>query len=427
MRAVAYPRTATIMLRRNCTCLESLKMPHRLLTWPALILCAANLMIMVGGMLIAIWIRLRIAIGSPLGAEYQAQPWSLYALLTLSTLAAYAVALSIPSHTRLGHWLAPWRQFRILLLALFMATSTILLLLPDISQLQMIYFVPATLLIGVAVVVVPGRLRASAYIESSTPQNLREIYQNRQLLLLWLRYRIEARYSQTLLGILWIVLLPLSMSFVMTFAFTQLLGRAQGIGVPFVVFLLSGQIMFGVFNHVVSNSKNEILSMVGLVKQVYFPREILIMLVLGEALVDFFFTFLVLLGINLLMGVPPTLYLLLLPLPLLLMTILSLGVGFIVSWLSMIVRDMQPLIAVILQLLFYVTVLFSAQSVDPRYEFLMSINPVSAIVEAFRDITIYGRAPDPVRLYLPIVLSVVLLYMGYVFFKVNEDRFVDYA
>ncbi len=402
-------------------------MSHHLPAASAFVLCAANFSIMVGGMLVAVWIRLRIGIGNPLGAEYQAQPAALYGLLALAALGAYGVALALPPQSRAGRWLAPWRQFRILVLATALATAAIVLLLPDVSQLQMAYFVVVTLVLGVVVVVIPGRLRASAYITSSTPQNLREIHQNRYLLWLWLRYRIQARYSQTFLGILWIVLLPLSMSLVMAFAFTQLLGRADNLGVPFVAFLLSGQVMFGLFSHVVNNSKGEILRMLGLVKQVYFPRELLIILIVGEALVDFAFMFLALLAVNLVVGIVPTAYLLLLPVPLMLMTVLALGAGFAVSWLSMVVRDMQQLISIGMQVLFYITVLFSARNVDPRYEFLMSINPVSAVVEAFRDITIYGRAPDPVRLYLPVVVSLALLYVGYVYFKVNEDRFVDYA
>lgn len=390
-------------------------------------LAAANFAIMCGGMLIAVWLRLQIGIGNLLGAEYRAQSPLLYLLLALGAVCAYGLAALLPPESRIGRWLAPWRQFRILMTGTLLAAGAVAVLLPDISKLQLVYFVAATFAVGVAVVVLPTRLRASAYQDSDISGDLHNIYQHRQLISIWLRYRIQSRYSQTFLGILWIVLLPLSMSLVLTFAFTQLLGRVGDLSVPFVSFLLSGQVMFGVFSQVVNNSKNEVLSMMGVIKQVYFPREIIILLTVGEALVDFTFMLVVLVGINLLLGIPPTWYYLLLPLPLLLMVVLSLGVGLAVSWLSMIVRDMQQLIGVVLQLLFYMTVLFSADNVDPRYAFLMSINPVSAIVETFRDLTIYARMPDIVRLYLPIVLSLVILYLGYVFFKVNEDRFADYA
>lgn len=392
--------------------------------WPLILM---NYAILVGGMLIAVWLRLRIHIGNPLGPAYRAQNPPLYILLAASILLAYGLILRFPPDSRLGRWLAPWRQFRILIVALLLSTALVLVLLPDISQLQMIYYVIGVILIGGIVVVLPARMRASAYIRSTTLQDLRDIYTQRYLVAIWLRYTIQSRYNQTILGILWIVLLPLSMSFVMAFAFTQLLGRSQNLGVPFVVFLLSGQIMFGIFSHVVMNSKNGILGTMGIIKQVYFPREVIIILIVGEALVDFIFTFIAFLIIAPLFGVWPNIYYLLLPIPIALMVCLSLGVGLIVSWLSMVIRDMQQLVGVLMQLLFYVTVLFSSQQVDPRYEFLMSVNPVSALVEAFRDITLYQRAPDPVRLYLPMVIALVVLYFGYVLFKVNEDRFVDYA
>ena len=57
----------------------------------------------------------------------------------------------------------------------------------------------------------------------------------------------------------------------------------------------------------------------------------------------------------------------------------------------------------------------------------MALNPLASIVAAFRDILLYGRSPDWISLYLPGVLSIVFLYLGYIVFKVNEDRFVDMA
>ena len=393
----------------------------------AMPLLGLNFAILTGGMLVAVWIRLRIRIGQPLGPEYEAHNLLLYGLLGAAVLLAYGLARLLPVNSRIGRWLAPWRQFRLLLVALVISGGLVVVLLPEISQLQMVYYVLLTVVLGGVVVVVPARLRASAYVQSTAWQDMVEIYHQRHLVSIWLRYTIQSRYSQTILGILWIVLLPLSMSFVLAFAFTQLLGRSQNIGVPFVAFLLSGQIMFGIFNHVVTNSRNAILGAMGIIKQVYFPREVIILLIAGEAIVDFVFTFVAFIIIALFFGLTPNIHYLLLPIPIALMVCLSMGVGFIVSWLSMIVRDMQQLVGVGMQLLFYVTVLFSSQGVDPRYEFLMSVNPVSALVEAFRDIVLYDRAPDPVRLYLPVVMSLALLYSGYVLFKVNEDRFADYA
>jgi ABC-type polysaccharide/polyol phosphate export permease len=396
--------------------------------WRAVILlCAANFAILTGAMLLAVWARLRLALGQPLGADYAAQPPLLYPLLALAAVVACGVALALPPDTRAGRWLAPWRQFRILALAAGLAVGLIWLLLPAVSGLQMAWFVAAALLLGGAVIVLPGRLRRSAYADMTISHNLRQLYANRDLLFIWLRYRVRSRYSQTVLGVLWIILLPLANALVLAFAFTQLLGRGSGLSVPFIAFLLSGQVLFGVFSHVVNNSKVLMLEMMEIIKQVYFPRELIVLLIVGEALVDFAFTLLAMLVINTALGVPLTPYFLLIPVPLLLMTVLALGVGFIISWLAILVRDLQPLIAVGMQLLFYVTVLFSSENAHPRYEFLMAVNPVSAIVEFFRDLTLYGRMPDPVRLYPPVVIAAVLVYFGYVFFKVNEDRLADYA
>jgi len=221
------------------------------------------------------------------------------------------------------------------------------------------------------------------------------------------------------------VLLPLATSAVLAFAFTQLLGRAGGFSVPLICFILSGQVIFDIFRSSVQKSLTTIMGNIGVIKQVYFPREIIIILNLGETMVDLFFTFIVLMAINALYGIYPNIYYIYLPIPIFLMFALSAGLAFIFSWVSLLIRDMKQLVGVLLQLLYFTVVLYSPERAASEYEFIMAANPLSAIVVAFRDIVLYARPPDLQELFVPIVLSVALLYYGYVFFKVNEDRFVD--
>ncbi len=259
-------------------------------------------------------------------------------------------------------------------------------------------------------------------------QNLRELVNHRHLLFLWLKYRIEARYRQTFLGILWIALLPLSTALVLSFAFTQLLGAGNIMDVPFVAFILSGQVVFSIFQSIVIKSRSSILGSMGLIKQVYFPREILILLLVGEALVDFLFTFTATVVIlTVFYDIPPNPYYILLPIPILIVAVLATGSALLVSWLSIMIYDMQQLIGILTQLLFFATVLYAPGRVSPEVSQIMALNPLASTMVAFRDIVLYGQVPDWRTLLMPCVLAICLLYLGYVIFKVNEDRFVDMA
>lgn len=388
---------------------------------------AINYLILAAGMLVSIQMRLEISLGRELGQDYPLYILEVYLLLLPAGLVAHLIAWFMGMIRPLARVLALGHQFRILLLQVVMTTLLVLALLPELSQLQLLYFTGTSALIGVFVIVFPRRLRSNAYVPVSIGDDMRKLYANRHLLRMWLRYRIQTRYSQTVLGIMWIVLLPLAESLVLAFALSQLLGVRTANGVNFIVFLLSGQVVFRIFEYTVLRGQAGILSTMGLIKQVYFPREIVILLVLGEALVDFVFTFIAMLVINAMFGVWPNIYYVFLPLPIVLMICLAVGTSLIISWLAMIVRDIQQLIGVVMQLLFYATVFYSAERVPERYQFIPLVNPLSAVVESFRDVVIYNRPPDLLALVYPAALSLAVLYTGYIYFKVNEDRLVDFA
>lgn len=388
-----------------------------------------HFLLLMGGMLCAIWLRLEVVFGLELGADYQPWPPLMTVVLFFSALAGYGAAFILSRLPILQDGSSVQRQFRVLMLSAFIASAAILLFLTDVSQLQLVYFTGMTGLIGLAVILLPEHLQ-SVTAQRITPGNsLRELAAYNHLLVIWLTYRIEARYRQTLLGVLWIVLLPLSTALVLAFAFTQLLGVGQIMDVSFVAFLLSGQVIFSIFQSTVMNSHGSILGSIDLIKQIYFPRELMILLITGEALVDFFFMFVAVIGVNAVFyGIPPNIYYLLLPIPVLLMTVLGVGLALILGWVGLVVRDMQQLVAVVMQLLFFVTVLYSPYvGASPAVTRLMALNPFGSVVTAFRDILLYGRMPNWTELYFPGVLAVVLLYLGYVVFKVNEDRMVDMA
>lgn len=278
-------------------------------------------------------------------------------------------------------------------------------------------------IVGVLVIVLPGRFNPSS-TGSDVFAALDRLAENRSLLGLWLRYNIEARYSQTILGILWIVLLPLSTAGVLALAFSQIL--RVGYDVPFVSFFFTALVFWGLFNNSIFNSMQALISRMGLINQVNFPREVIILVVIGEALVDLMFTFIALVIINALNGISPNIQWIYLPSLLLILVMFTLGLMFILSTMAVFVRDVPQLVSVALQLLFYLTpILYPVSAIPESFRFIVLINPIGLVLQAFRDVLIYARPPDPLSLYYPLVAAVVLLYTGYAYFKANEERLAD--
>jgi len=389
------------------------------------VLTLFNFFILVGAWMLAVWIRLFMPFGKELGDEYQ--PWAneILPYLLIATVLALSIATISGMNQATYRWLHPHRQFRVLMIEAGIGTGLIFYGLPDISQLQVIYFFMSAFIIGSATILFPGYLRRHAYHQISIQDNLADLYAKRSLLLLWLRFRIEERYSQTLLGILWIILLPLSTSAVLAFAFGQLIGVSGE--ASWVPFLLSGIAIFTIFQDIVLKAKESITSAGGIIGKVYFPREILVILVFGEIIVDFIFVFITLVVINALHGIFPTWHYILLPIPIIIVAIFSLGFAFLIAWLSLLIRDLQQLMTVFTQFLFYVVVLFSPERVASDYTLLINAIPLTPIISAVRDIILFERTPDMVSLFYPFVVGVTLLYFGYVYFKVNEDRFMDFV
>lgn len=378
---------------------------------------------LIGGMLLAVQVRLQLPIGNTLGEGYIALPLGMFLVVALAVAGVYLLGDATTHLPLAQRWIGKCHPYRRLLVMLIVSLAGLLLLEPDISQLQLAYYMLFCPLVGFFVIALPTR----TYIGqpgNDVISDLARLWKNRFLMIMWLRHNIEARYSQHVLGVLWIVLLPISTAVVLTIAFTQFM-RTQ-LDVPFVSFYLSALVHYSIFSSGLTQSAVVITNKMSLITQVYFPREILPMVTLGEVLVDFVFTFTAMLLMNALSGIFPNIYFIYLPLLLLILASITLGLMLIVSSISVMIRDIPQLVGVGLQLLFFMTpIIYPIQNLPVQYRFLFVINPMAAVIQAFRDIIVYGRPPDFVTLHYPLVFGVTILVFGYALFKAIEDRMAD--
>lgn len=385
-----------------------------------------HFLVLVGAMLLAVQIRLQVGLGNYLPPEYQAQPPMLYILFACVVLLVSALTQSeLALQPRFNVFLGKNHPFRRYLVSWGLSIVAVLLLLPDVSQLQMVYFAVTGIVLGILCIAVPYRIYVG-HPGNSILKPLRLLWERRALLSIWLRFNIESRYSQRVLGILWIILLPVATSLVLAIAFSQFM-QIQ-LDVPFITFYMAALIPYTLFSNGILNSTNAVVGRIGIVAQVYFPREILVLLTLGEGVVDFCFAFGAMLVINATQGVLPNLYFVFLPFLFLILLVMALGLMFLVSSVTVMVRDIPQLLTVVMQLLFFLTPIIYPIDRFPQYlRFLFVINPVAPIIQGFRDIIAYGRPPDPVSLYYSIVFAGVSIVVGYATFKSIESEMADYV
>jgi len=163
-----------------------------------------------------------------------------------------------------------------------------------------------------------------------------------------------------------------------------------------------------------------------IIKKVYFPREILPISVVTSAAVNFLISTIIIISFVLISGLGITKYLLLYPVVLFVQYILSLGLSFIVSSITVYLRDLEHLIGIAIMLLFYATpIVYSLNTIDSGLVNILKLNPMAHIVEAYRAIFYYQTMPDLKMLGIIFAISLVLSIIGYKIFKKLEKRFAE--
>lgn len=260
---------------------------------------------------------------------------------------------------------------------------------------------------------------------------LKEVWRYRDLMWLFVKRDFVAKYKQTILGPLWHVIQPI----LTTLMFLLIFGRVARIstdGIQPILFYLSGITFWNYFAQSLTNTSATFVTNANIFGKVYFPRLVLPISIVISNIVQ--------LGIQLLLltlaigyfhfnGYPfqPSIYLLLIPALVLILAGLGLGLGIVISSLTTKYRDFSVLLTFAIQLGMYATPIAYPLSTisNPKYIFLLKLNPVTALVETFR-FALYGKGTlDWASLGYSTVFMVVVLLFGAVLFNKVEKSFMD--
>jgi len=257
------------------------------------------------------------------------------------------------------------------------------------------------------------------------------ILRNRDLLFQLVKRNIAARYKGSVLGLFWSLAQPLMMLTVYTFVFSVVFKARWGIDnsdskAAFAIIMFCGMAVFNIFSESVIGSCSLITGNPNYVKKVIFPLEILpIAQVAAATILGFIWFGLLLSGAIIFMkGLAWTM--LLLPLVLIPLILLSCGLSFLAASLSVFFRDIQHLIGVIIQILFFMTPIFyPIQAIPEQYRWVMQINPLASIVEQARTVFLYGKMLDWTMYGTGLLVSLAVFQLGLVWFIKTKKGFAD--
>ncbi|TQI71557.1 lipopolysaccharide transport system permease protein [Gramella sp. Hel_I_59] len=263
--------------------------------------------------------------------------------------------------------------------------------------------------------------------------NFKEIWNYRDLLILFVKRNIVTVYKQTILGPLWYFIQPIFTALTFTLVFNNIANIPTGT-VPAFLFNLTGITAWNYFSQCFVGTSNTFRANAGIFGKVYFPRVIMPL----SNVITNLFKFGIQLGILLITylyviwngaDVHPNYNLILLPVYILMMAMLGLGMGMIISAFTTKYRDLTILVGFATSLLVYISAvpypLSEVSNKMPDYAWIVKYNPLTQIIEGFRYMILDTGTFTLVGLIYTFSISVLLFIFGLIIFNRTEKNFID--
>ena len=252
---------------------------------------------------------------------------------------------------------------------------------------------------------------------------IKDIYNYRELVKTSVKKDVGGKYKKSFFGILWSFMNPLLQIVVYALVFQVILKS----NIPnYTVYLCCGLIPWQYFASVVLRGSAVIIDNANVIKKVYFPREILVISLVTSEGVNFLISTSIILAFVLFGGTGISVYALWYFLILILQYIVSIGVALIVSAITVYLRDLQHILGIMIQLLFYATpIVYSMEQVPTNFNWIMKLNPMTYLITGYRDIFYNKMAPNMEGLLRAFIIGVVLCIVGAFLFNKMQKRFAE--
>ena len=251
----------------------------------------------------------------------------------------------------------------------------------------------------------------------------KNLYNYRELLKTSVKKEVRSKYKNSFLGVVWSFLNPLLQIMVYAIIFSLILKNKQE---HYAVFLCAGIIPWTFFSIAINKSAFTIIENGNIIKKVYFPREIIPISVVVAESINFLISTIIILGFVIIGGIGITNYLLFYPIILIAQYLVITAISFVVSSICVYFRDLQHFIGIILQLLFYATpIVYSQESIPFEYQWILKLNPMTYIINAYRDIFYYQKSIEVIPIIMLIFIGIAACFVGYKIFNKLQRGFAE--
>lgn len=252
-----------------------------------------------------------------------------------------------------------------------------------------------------------------------------ELSQSRWLITQLFKRDFLAMYRQTLIGVIWAIIIPLiSLG---TFIILNQSGifSVGTISVPYPIYAILGLAFWQLFATGLIASSNSLVNAGSMIKKINFSKKALVIAAMGQSIVPFLIQIVLLAILFIYYQMLPGIAILLIPILAVPIFFLTLGLGFILSILNGIARDVGNALSVMITFLMFLTPIFYVRPVSGILSMITTFNPLYYLVAGSRDIVLTGTFDNPIGLALAIVLSFVIFFVCLVVFHLTETRVAE--
>ncbi len=246
--------------------------------------------------------------------------------------------------------------------------------------------------------------------------------------LIWQLFKRDyiGKYKKSYLGLAWVVLAPIIGVVSWVFLKSAGLLNPGDVGIPYPAYVLMGTSMWGLFMGCFTQSSETLSSVSGIITQVNFPREAVLLKQMAMHLSNFLVALALNLIVLLIFGIVPSGWTLLLPLVILPLLLLSMAFGLMVSLVSVVAVDIKMLVNAALGLvIFIIPIIYSDNTGNALLKGIIRLNPLTYLVCSARDIIIYGRLYSVTGYVISSVLSLLFFLVVCRLFFVSEDKIIE--
>jgi lipopolysaccharide transport system permease protein len=237
---------------------------------------------------------------------------------------------------------------------------------------------------------------------------------------------ISARYKQSFLGIFWAFLAPLVMMVVFVWVKNKNILPIADTVMPYAAFVFLGQIVWLLFFHGIITTANSLVAAGTMLTKINFPKEVLVISAMGQTIFEFLLRIPLLIIVFFWVGFTPEISLLLLPIILIPLLFLVAGLGFIVSLLNAVFRDIGSVLTIALNLGMFITpVIYPPPTSWPMSFLINHVNPISAFVIAARDLATVGYLTQPASYISSTILGFLLFFIGWRLMHLVEPKIAE--